>query len=85
MYNRYIQNDNGQYRPIPPVEPSPIRPQEPCEGEKESYNPLSGLLERLNLRNFDSGDLLLLAIIFLLLREKGDEDLLIALLLLFIL
>ena len=46
---------------------------------------LSGILEKLNLKDLDTGDLLLLFILFLLLREGEDEELLIALGLLLIL
>lgn len=46
---------------------------------------LSGILEKLNLKDLDKGDLLLLFILFLLLREGEDEELLIALGLLLIL
>lgn len=46
---------------------------------------LSGLLGRLKLDHFDTSDLLLLAIIYLLFREGEDEELLIALGLLLIL
>ena len=45
----------------------------------------SGILEKLNLKDIDTGDLILLLIIFLLFREGGDEELLIALGLLLIL
>ena len=37
------------------------------------------LLGRLNLADIDSGDLLLLALLFFLFRQKADEELLIAL------
>ena len=46
---------------------------------------LSGVLEKLNLSEIDTGDLLLLMILFLLFREDGDDELLIALGLLLIL
>ncbi len=45
----------------------------------------SGILEKLNLKDIDTGDLILRLIIFLLFREGGDEELLIALGLLLIL
>ena len=45
----------------------------------------SGILEKLNLKDIDTGDLLLLLLIFLLFRESEDEELLIALGLLLIL
>lgn len=46
---------------------------------------LSGILDKLNLNELDTGDLLLLVILFLLFRDGGDEELLIALGLLLIL
>ena len=45
----------------------------------------SGILDKLKLSDLDTGDLLLLVIIFLLFREGNDEELLIALGLLLIL
>lgn len=45
----------------------------------------SNILDKLNLRDIDTGDLLLLILIFLLFRESEDEELLIALGLLLIL
>ena len=47
--------------------------------------PLSGILGKLNLNDLDTGDILLMILIFLLFREGGDEELLIALGLLLIL
>lgn len=46
---------------------------------------LSGILGKLNLNDLDTGDILLLVLIFLLFREGEDEELLIALGLLMIL
>ncbi len=46
---------------------------------------LSGLLSRLRLDEMDTGDLLLLLIIFLLFKDGEDEEMLIALGLLLIL
>jgi len=43
------------------------------------------LLDKLHLDNVDSGDLILLLMIFFLFREEADEELLIALGLLLIL
>lgn len=58
-------------------------PPPPGGGEKQGL--LSGLLGKLKLDGIDSGDLLLLAVLFLLFQEGADEELLIALGLLFIL
>ncbi len=46
---------------------------------------LSSLLKKLNLENIDTGDLLLLVLLFLLFKDGEDEELLIALGLLLIL
>lgn len=79
MYNRYICNDSGPYEHIPHQDPS-------FGGSTGgSGGILSGLLEKFNLKDMDKGDLLLLFILFLLLREGEDEELLIALGLLLIL
>lgn len=94
MYNRYIRNDAGVYERIP-VEDSPpfVSPgydegppphggRPPPKGGKGI---LSGILDKLNLKDIDTGDLLLLLLIVLLFREGEDEELLIALGLLLIL
>lgn len=101
MYNRYIRNDNGQYQRIPVQDsappPPPPPPPPPSGGgyqpEQDRRQPpppgnkgiLSGILEKLHLQDIDKGDLMLLFILFLLLREGEDEELLIALGLLLIL
>lgn len=64
-------------------QPGPSPP--PTGRETGQRGPLEGLLGKLKLDNIDTGDLLLLAILFLLFREGGDEELLIALGLLLIL
>ena len=94
MYNRYVRNDGGQYERIPVQEEPPFDgppprdtytppPPPPPGGGRQGF--LSGILDRLNLKDLDTGDLLLLFIIFLLYKEGGDEELLIALGLLLIL
>ena len=60
------------------------RREDPPPG-REKQGLLSGLLGKLKLDGIDSGDLLLLAILFLLFQEGEDEELLIALGLLLIL
>lgn len=82
MYNRYIRNDTGQYERVPEQEPPQYQTDPPPSGGRGI---LSGILEKLNLKDLDKGDLLLLFILFLLLREGEDEELLIALGLLLIL
>ena len=55
----------------------------PRGGDKKGF--LSGLLGKLKLDEIDTGDLLLLVILFLLFKDGEDEELLIALGLLLIL
>lgn len=95
MYNRYIQSDRGSYVPItedPPPQSHPDNTKEfdadhdhhkrnekstkrttSLEGLKDFWNILSG---RLHL---ETGDLILLAMLYFLYREQADEELLIAL------
>ena len=86
MYNRYIRNEQGAYSRIPQQEPAPgpvsgrLPPPRPPEGRF-----LDRLLSRLHLGDIDSGDLLLLLILFFLFREEADEEVLIAIGLLLIL
>jgi len=82
MYNRYIRNDTGAYEEIPRQD---APPDQGNFRESGGRGILSGLLEKFNLKDMDKGDLLLLFILFLLLREGEDEELLIALALLLIL
>ena len=86
MYNRYVRNGDGIYQRVssseeerPPGSAPPRRPEGAAGGL------LSQLLGKLQLEDLDTGDLLLLAILFLLFKEGGDEELLIALGLLLIL
>lgn len=95
MYNRYIRNDNGQYERVPvqetegPPPPPPPPYEEPATPPPPPHNPppkgegktgfLSGLLRKLKLEDIDTGDLLLLLILFLLFKDGEDEELLIAL------
>ena len=64
-----------QQQPPPPHKPS--RPPEIAFGK--------GILESLHLEDLDTGDLLLLFLLFFLFRQKADEELLIAIGLLLIL
>ena len=67
--------------PRPPPPPMPPRPAPPQDALR-----LPGwILDRIRLQGVDTGDLLLLAILFLLFKEKADDELLIALGLLLIL
>lgn len=92
VYTRISQNDT----PLPGGGPKPGGPppgsQPPPEPKPPSGPPhrperdiLNRLLEKLHLGDLDSGDLLVLLLLFLLFREKADEELLIALGLLLIL
>lgn len=60
-------------------------PPPPPPREQAQRGILSSLLKKLNLENIDTGDLLLLVILFLLFKDGEDEELLIALGLLLIL
>lgn len=89
MYNRYIQNDVGVYERIPRHEPPP--PSAVTNDVSEKHPPqarkgiVSDILAKFRLEEIDTGDLLLLVILFLLFRDGEDEELLIALGLLLIL
>lgn len=96
MYNRYIRNDNGVYDRVPQPEvpppgpqreaappPPPPPPPRPEPGEERRL--LERLMDKLHLGDVDSGDLLLLVLLFFLFRQEADEEVLIALGLLLIL
>ena len=100
MYNRYVRNDGGTYERIrmqdtpqePPKYTSDINcpspdtaPSSLLSGLLGKNGLLSGILEKLKLDDLDTGDLLLLLILFLLFRDGEDDELLIALGLLLIL
>ena len=81
MYNRYIDREDCPYTPIP--EEAPCVPPPPA---KDSFTDLlQKFLDRLHLDRIDSGDLLLVGLLFFLYREGADEELLAALALLLIL
>ena len=78
--------------PPPPPSPGQDRPQPPNTGKPPPGRVADGLtgtlrhiLDQLHLNHVDSGDLLLLGLLFLLSREEADEELLVALGLLLIL
>ena len=100
MYNRYIRNNIGYYERVPQyddpsIPPPPPRPEPSAPFFYESPSPpkpklpdlhfFDQLLDKLHLGDLDSGDLLLLLILFLLFRQDADEEVLIALGLLLIL
>lgn len=85
MYNAYIPGCEP-YETIP-EEPAPGSKQAPPQTDAGATGGLSGILKKLGLGKLDSGDLLLLLILFLLLREgdKFDSVLLLALAAIFLL
>jgi hypothetical protein len=85
MYNRYLHNDAGIYAPIPEEPPSP--PDTSPSSLKDAFGAgtFRKLFDQLHLNSLDSGDLLLLGLLFFLYREQADEELLVALGLLLIL
>lgn len=88
MYNRYIPAEDGTYEKIPEEEPQtggPVSGGEERRGPEDLGGLLRQLLDRFQLDNIDSGDLMLLALLFFLFREKADEEVLVALGLLLIL
>lgn len=99
MYNRYIRNDRGTYTRIPQEDP-PQSGDHTGQGQQgpSFHTPppdpdrpdgltgfLQHLLDQLHLDHVDTGDLLLLVLLFFLFREDADEELLVALGLLLIL
>lgn len=85
MYNRYISNDDGDYTFIPPQDTPPPPPPPPGNHDKKRGSFLDQLLGKLNLGDIDRGDILLLLILLFLFDQGEDEELLIALGLLFLL
>ena len=96
-YTRASMDDS----PLPPPRkgagqappPPSHRPQHPKQQPPPPYKPSrppeiafgKGILESLHLEDLDTGDLLLLVLLFFLFRQKADEELLIAIGLLLIL
>ena len=98
MYNRYIRSDDGTYQRIPrsdqPREEEYRQdhwePQEQqhsaCEDSSEEKGGfLRRILDKLNLKDVDTGDILLLLLLLFLFSEGEDEELLFAVGLLLIL
>ena len=75
QHSQHSQQPRQQQPPPPPHKPG--RPPEIAFGK--------GILEALHLEDLDTGDLLLLFMLFFLFRQKADEELLIAIGLLLIL
>lgn len=92
-YTRMPQDDVPPPGPKPPsgpgaspkAKPSPGPPPIPAPPHRPERDILNRFLERLHLGDLDSGDLLVLLLLFMLFRENADEELLIALGLLLIL
>lgn len=92
-YTRMPQDDTPSPSPKPPsgpgaspkAKPSPGSPPIPAPPHRPERDILNRFLERLHLGDLDSGDLLVLLLLFMLFRENADEELLIALGLLLIL
>lgn len=92
-YTRMPQDDAPPRGPKPPsgpgaspkAKPSPGPPPIPAPPHRPERDILNRFLERLHLGDLDSGDLLVLLLLFMLFRENADEELLIALGLLLIL
>lgn len=87
MYNRYVRNDNGRYQRLHTTAEYRSSGEKRAESEPtaKADGLLGGILSKLKLDEIDSGDLLLLVLLFLMFREGEDEELLIALGLLLIL
>ena len=83
MYNRYIRNDSGSYTRIPEEERQSPPPSGPPPPPQSGSDGLSGFLrhflDQFHLDHVDTGDLLLLGLLFFLFREDADEELLVAL------
>ena len=75
----------GQAPPPPSQQPrqQPPSPHKPGRPPEIAFG--KGILEALHLEDLDTGDLLLLFLLFFLFRQKADEELLIAIGLLLIL
>lgn len=91
VYNRYVVGDQGHYTRIPeepaptqtpPVQPPPNKHLPTGDGISEF---LRSTLDKFHLQDIDTGDLILLGLLFFLFREDADEELLFALGLLLIL
>jgi len=92
VYTRIPQQDEQQESPAPKTpperqeKPKIERKPEPAERMTDGItDALRGLLDRFHLNHVDTGDLMLLALLFLLFHEDADEEVLIALGLLLIL
>ena len=89
MTHYNAQSGRRSYRPEPeeraPQRPSPLPPPEEAPKAKTPPGPLrelgrglDGILRRLDPGRLETEDLLVLAVLWLLYRESGDRELLIA-------
>ena len=76
---------SGQDAPPPQQPPKPPPPPPPKPGRPPEIAFGKGILDALHLDDLDTGDLLLLFLLFFLFKQKADEELLIAIGLLLIL
>ena len=76
---------SGQGAPPPQQPPKPPPPPPPKPGRPPEIAFGKGILDALHLDDLDTGDLLLLFLLFFLFKQKADEELLIAIGLLLIL
>ena len=81
MYNRYVPDAAGVYRPtrvedVPPPPPGqpPAPPPVPEAPPLPVRQDAGGLLSRLLPRSIDTGDLLMLLILLLLAVDGEEED-----------
>lgn len=72
--------------PPPPPTPRPARPPHPPQPPPDRRPPagglggiLDGILGRLDIANWETEDLLLMLVLYLMYRESGDSELLIIL------
>lgn len=86
---RQPQEHTSPPDPAPPPVPPTVPPNSSGEHTPRITDSLTGLLrhglDQLHLNHVDTGDLLLLGLLFFLFREEADEELLVALGLLLIL
>ncbi|MEA4813630.1 MAG: hypothetical protein VB112_01810 [Oscillospiraceae bacterium] len=86
MYNRYVRDDGGVYTRVNEESGRREPPRSGgWNGEKSAGDFIHKVLGKLGLDHIDTGDILLLLILFFLFSEKGDEELMTALGLLLIL
>lgn len=69
MYNRYIPNSQPYENSSPPPPP----PQKGAFSPEGILGRLGGLLKQFDLKNLDSGDILLILILLFLFLESDDN------------